>query len=186
MIIKNGVTYKNRKEWRLARGYQKKDEGNKYCPECGLYRSIEEFKKLTSPSALKRNPDGYYWCCNRCYKEKTWIVSPNEPINREIRRRDKLLRRVVLVESLYGLNEQQYMDKIEEQHNLCAICGKKYEGKVLCVDHDHRTGIVRGLLCGNCNLGLGNFRDDSKILQSAIAYLQKYSKQTGPSENDVP
>lgn len=160
-------------------------ENRKYCRECGIYLRIEEFKKLTSPSALKKNPDGYYWCCNSCYKNKTWIFSPNnEPANRKIRRKEKRLRRIISVETIYGLTEERYFEKIKEQGNLCAICGKKDEGRVLCVDHDHKTGQVRGLLCNNCNVGLGNLKDDIQILQSAIGYLHKYSKRAEPPEKD--
>ena len=160
------------------------DNNKKYCPECGLYLRIEEFKKLTSPSALKKYPDGYYWCCGSCYKNKTWVYAPGTPTNRKLRRKEKRLRRIASVEAVYGLNEEQYMAKIDEQKNLCAICGKKYEGKILCIDHDHETGNVRGLLCNYCNIGLGNFKDNIKILQSAIGYLQKYPKQPVPPEKD--
>ena len=52
--------------------------------------------------------------------------------------------------------------------NLCCICGEKQE---LVIDHDHRTGKVRGLLCGSCNKGLGFFKDNKKYLNSAIKYL---------------
>ena len=71
------------------------------------------------------------------------------------------------------------MAKIDEQKNMCAICGRKDESKVLCVDHDHKTGTIRGLLCNGCNVGLGNLKDDIQILQSAIAYLHKYQQQPG-------
>lgn len=151
-------------------------ENKKYCPECSLYLHVGEFKKLTSPSALKKNLDGYYWCCVPCYKKKTWIFRPeDEPTNRKVRRKQKLQRRTKYVETTYGLQEEKYLFKIKEQRNLCAICKEKQEGKILCVDHDHKTGEVRGLLCGNCNLGLGNLKDNVQILQFAIEYLQNYS-----------
>lgn len=161
------------------------DMKNKFCSECNLWLSIERFKKLTSRSALKRNPDGYYWCCDDCYKSKTWIFPlGEEPTNRKFRRRDKSARRIASVNSTYGLSESSYKELIEVQNNLCAICGKKDEGKVLCVDHDHKTGQVRGLLCNNCNIGLGNLKDDIQIFQSAIEYLHKYSQRPVPPEKD--
>lgn len=83
------------------------------------------------------------------------------------------MRRMSAVQTKYGLSENEHLALIKEQNNLCAICGGKDAGKVLCVDHNHTTGAVRGLLCGNCNVGLGNFRDNPKILESAIAYLLK-------------
>ncbi len=147
----------------------------KHCSKCNLYLDIDKFKKLTTKSALKKYPDGYYWCCETCYKQIVWTFNPGEePNNRQARRRDKRARRIDLVRSTYGLSEEEYMSKISEQENLCAICKKKDENKVLCVDHDHATDKVRGLLCGNCNVGLGNFRDNTKVLEAAIAYLERY------------
>ncbi len=148
----------------------------KFCPECNLYLDINQFKKLTSLKALKKYQDGYYWCCSPCYRNRVWVTTPeNEKTDRKTRRKQKLLRRVNNVEITYGLSAKEYIEKITAQNNLCAICGDKKEGKVLCVDHDHKTGKVRGLLCGNCNIGLGNLKDNIQILQSAIEYLQKYS-----------
>lgn len=81
------------------------------------------------------------------------------------------MRRVEAHFLRYGITEFEWQDLQKKQGNLCAICGGKQPGKVLCIDHNHATGAVRGLLCGNCNVGLGNFKDSPKILQSAIAYL---------------
>lgn len=147
----------------------------KFCPECNLYLDITKFKKLTTKGSLERYPDGYYWCCSECYKAKEWVYrAGEEPNNRKARRRDKRARRIISVESVYGLLEQEYLEKIREQENLCAICHKKDEGKVLCIDHNHKSGEVRGLLCHNCNIGLGNFKDNPEILEAAIGYLKKY------------
>ena len=56
----------------------------------------------------------------------------------------------------------------------CEICGEPQRPtRKLCVDHDHETGNVRGLLCHNCNLGLGAFQDRILLLISAIEYLQQ-------------
>jgi hypothetical protein len=67
--------------------------------------------------------------------------------------------------------------KIIEQHNgLCDICSSSSPGfgrKRLCIDHDHATGVVRGMLCQKCNIVIGNFNDDIDLLQRAIKYLKK-------------
>ncbi len=160
-------------------------ENKKFCSECNFYLPISKFKKVTTQSSLKKNRDGYYWCCSDCYKNKAWIYSiGKEPTNRKFRRRFKRERRIISVKNIYGLTEVEYTKKINEQNNICAICGKKDIGKVLCVDHDHDTGKVRGLLCNNCNIGLGNFKDNIKIIQSAIVYLQKYPKVVEPPGKD--
>ena len=58
----------------------------------------------------------------------------------------------------------------ERQKNVCGIC--KTPGKPLCVDHCHATGKVRGLLCRDCNLGLGNYKDNPVFTRAATAYLE--------------
>jgi len=71
---------------------------------------------------------------------------------------------------LYGLNEEEYNNMILSQNNLCAICNKPSD-KTLHIDHDHVTGRVRGLLCPNCNTGIGMLQEDLIILNRAIEYL---------------
>jgi hypothetical protein len=65
---------------------------------------------------------------------------------------------------------------LESQCHRCGVCGQIHSndtGQVLCVDHDHNAGEVRGLLCTRCNVILGMISDDINILQRAIAYLEK-------------
>jgi len=67
---------------------------------------------------------------------------------------------------------------LDRQGHACAICKTKHEnkrGKVLHVDHCHKTGRVRELLCTACNTALGKMRDDTERLKSAIAYLEKHN-----------
>ena len=76
----------------------------------------------------------------------------------------------------YGLSKEDFESMLEEQQNKCAICGFEFhdEGKSTRphIDHCHDSGNVRGLLCNNCNTGLGQFKDNPSLLQSAIEYLQ--------------
>jgi hypothetical protein len=68
----------------------------------------------------------------------------------------------------YGIGADDFDRMVAEQGRLCAICGRADPEHV---DHDHETGEVRGILCFNCNGGLGQFRDDVDALRSAAAYL---------------
>lgn len=80
--------------------------------------------------------------------------------------------------SNYYLTKEEYDDILITQDYCCAICGDVDSNKNLAVDHDHRTGKIRGLLCQLCNGGLGMFRDDSVLLEKAIVYLNnRYDAQ---------
>jgi hypothetical protein len=70
----------------------------------------------------------------------------------------------------HGLSLQDYRAMFERQGKVCGIC--KTPGKPLCVDHCHATGKVRGLLCRDCNLGLGNYKDNPVFTRAATAYLE--------------
>ncbi len=83
----------------------------------------------------------------------------------------------------YGLAEAEYRSMLEAQSGKCGIChsdGRDASGQArtpyrfLCLDHSHRSGAVRGLLCDKCNLGIGNFDDDPIRLEQAAAYLRRY------------
>lgn len=72
----------------------------------------------------------------------------------------------------YGLSEKQFQEILNNQKKLCKICHKpltKY-----CLDHNHETNKIRGILCHNCNLGLGLFKDNINFLNNAIIYLKNY------------
>ncbi|KKK92520.1 hypothetical protein LCGC14_2702080, partial [marine sediment metagenome] len=73
----------------------------------------------------------------------------------------------------YGLSMKQYREILTKQKGGCAICcSASNREKYLCVDHDHRTGTVRGLLCGHCNKGIGFFKDNPKLLDKASRYVR--------------
>jgi Recombination endonuclease VII. len=77
----------------------------------------------------------------------------------------------------YSLSEEDYGLLMSAQLGTCAICGITFSQKSMSdkphVDHDHKSGKVRGLLCGFCNRGLGQFKDDRHLLMSAVEYLDR-------------
>jgi hypothetical protein len=73
----------------------------------------------------------------------------------------------------YGITVEEYEFLAVLQEDRCAICGSIDPARQLSVDHDHQTGKVRGLLCGNCNVGIGMFQDDPYRLDAAAAYLRR-------------
>ena len=70
----------------------------------------------------------------------------------------------------YGITEQDYNDMLYAQDCCCAICGHSPDERLV-VDHDHSTGLIRGLLCDPCNLMLGQANDDQQKLINGAAYL---------------
>lgn len=71
----------------------------------------------------------------------------------------------------YGMSIDDYKDLLKKQDEACAICRTPAQDRRLAVDHDHATGEVRGLLCNNCNGGLGQFKDNLDNLLAAVRYL---------------
>lgn len=137
----------------------------KICSDCLFTKPLHEFH---------RKRDGRGQCHSRCRVCRNVRYHRETP---EQRRSDKLRQK-------YGLTISDYALLSEQQGHVCAIC-KRPETKVhnrsgevrfLCVDHDHETGRIRGLLCNRCNVGLGQFEDNITSLKNAKAYLE-YHKQ---------
>jgi hypothetical protein len=83
----------------------------------------------------------------------------------------------------YGITGADFDAMVEVQGGTCAVCDQKPEH----VDHDHKTGKVRGILCFNCNQALGNVRDDPAVLQELINYLRRHRAQLiGPVDEYAP
>jgi hypothetical protein len=84
-------------------------------------------------------------------------------------------------ERRFGITRHEYAKMFHEQNGVCAICSKPETAtrngkiKALAVDHNHQTGKVRGLLCSDCNTGIGKLKEDRNIFVSAIRYLDKHS-----------
>lgn len=92
------------------------------------------------------------------------------PVNAE---RAKELRRIRTLEG-YGITVAQWEALFESQGRCCAICrrDKFCGGRGWATDHNHVTGAVRGILCGNCNQGLGRFQDRPALLRVAANYVE--------------
>lgn len=118
---------------------------------------------------------------------------------KEVKRQE--YERLVEKEGLDAINERKKAERFKltieefrkmfiEQDNKCAICKQpetriftgrgRFKGQMkiakLCIDHDHKTGKVRALLCHDCNTALGKFDDDPDLIQSAINYLNKHKE----------
>ena len=133
---------------------------HKICTKC---------KKLTDMNLFVTNKQGKYqkqsWC-NSCRSE---YYKKNKPRLQHLVRNGMLKRK-------YGIDKQIYDNLLKMQNGKCAICGlqeKEHRNQVLNVDHNHLTKKVRGLLCNNCNRGIGHLKDSLSNLENALSYLKK-------------
>jgi hypothetical protein len=100
------------------------------------------------------------WCDQACSRA-------GRPQRLEINKRSKF-------KTQYGMSLEDYAEMLERQGGVCAFCGTteiRGFGKQLAVDHCHDFNRVRGILCGNCNRGIGNFNHDPALLAAAAEYL---------------
>lgn len=133
---------------------------SKVCKTCGIEKSdnsftVQVYKNKNWKSHLHHE-------CKECARKtgKTYKHS-----RRGI---DTTLRRN------YGITLEDFDKLFLKQNNGCAICGKlNKNGFRLAVDHNHKTGKIRGLLCSRCNSVLGNI-EDNKFLIKALSYLREY------------
>lgn len=132
----------------------------KTCNKCGIEKEEDQFEFS-------------YWKGKRRKKRPTCKQCRNLQRNKLDSRHGLGLKSIVL--RRYGLTIDDYIVMSRAQNDKCFICGKINEfgpwNKKLVVDHCHKTGKVRKLLCDKCNKGLGQFNDDPELLSKAIKYL---------------
>jgi hypothetical protein len=127
-------------------------DGHRHCPDCAVVKPLDAFPRS------KSGRGGFGGYCKPCHNARG-----KASIDKRGGAREYHLRR------RYGVGQADFNEMLAEQGGVCAICGAPDPQHV---DHDHRTGWVRGILCFNCNGGLGQFRDNPVFLAEAITYLK--------------
>jgi hypothetical protein len=140
----------------------------KLCTNCNIEKEFRYFSKDGT-----RNNGLNCWCKECVSKHhKEYYLLNQEKLKSYVKlpeTRKRAKRKYYYYK--YGITKEERDKMIANQRGLCAICGNKL-GKDICVDHDHKRGNVRGILCGLCNRGLGNFKDNERSLKKAIQYLK--------------
>lgn len=179
--VVNGKARSYCRECHRSYNYIPEKKTEKRCPCCQQTKPVEDFNRLGIRCQ---------GTCRECQNARSQLRNEaikKSGLNIEINRRDYRERRKwIRLRSRYGLTKEIYQQMVEDQGNLCAICKKPetesssphIDEMDLSIDHCHTTGKVRGLLCRQCNIALGRFREDVTILESAIAYLKR-SMQKG-------
>lgn len=160
--IKNGTHKPSHRSQARAETIGK--DGMRKCWKCG---NRKPFTAEFFPRDCRKGEAGLKGTCRDCAKSAV----KNATVRRS-----------------YGITLDELSELIEKQGCRCAICGEKFatewhamgKGSVgksrrAHVDHDHKSGIVRGVLCHHCNVGIGHFCDSTERLKSAIAYLEAKS-----------
>lgn len=137
----------------------------KHCKECNQWLALDKFGKASRKCGCRLSS-----YCKECRRKKEKIVRETYPD-----RCAKAVRKYMLKKK-YGLSLEAFEKLLEKQNGKCAICNMTtaescYEN--LCIDHDHKTGKVRGLLCPSCNVGIGNLKHSVALFNKAISYIKK-------------
>ena len=144
---------------------------DKRCPQCKRVLSLALFPKRT------HSPNGKHPWCREC-KQKYARKYNKLPAEQKKTRKRYLATR-------YNISLKKYEELHRNQNGMCFLCSKVEKpasrNTRLCVDHNHNTGKIRGLLCDNCNRALGMFGDDYRVLQRAANYLEFHN---GPEANN--
>lgn len=143
----------------------------------------------TAFQPMQKTGPGRKWCSESCrhvmggnaerLKRHLSDETPNQTLLEAARQE----RRRRVLKTTFGLSLEAYEKMHEAQNGLCAICHKPETAKnnydavtrKLAVDHCHKTGKIRQLLCTLCNQGLGSFKDDPVLIQAAIEYLKSHT-----------
>lgn len=146
----------------------------KVCGHCKVEKDLGSFNVNRSK---KNYAKGVYPVCKSCQSKKS-----KESYKRHKAKRNQSSRSYHLSRN-YGLTLDEFHALVEKQGQLCACCGEKQDYKRtdgkrqhLFVDHCHKTGEVRGLLCGRCNSGIGLLGDTAEHVKKAVEYLEKRIK----------
>ena len=151
----------------------------KVCSKCNVEKELDAFR-------FHKNKQCYANTCKSCNYERdsakrkargdaynatarAWRKTPKGMISN---RRGGWKRN--------GIDPDKAEAYLLAHHGLCDLCGKNVEanGKALAIDHCHETGDIRGMLCSNCNRGIGLLRDDYELIKKAALYVRKYRDVT--------
>ena len=147
----------------------------KKCKKCKTNKNLSEFYR----DKLKQ--DGRVDTCKVCasvYYRKHYQLNKDKYREWQIKNRNKDLEkyrkyyRDYQLKKNFNLTPEQYESMFDKQDRKCAICKREKSKSRMAVDHCHKTGKIRGILCLYCNRGLGLFQDDIELLKISIKYLK--------------
>jgi hypothetical protein len=134
---------------------------SKVCSKCKIEQPVSEYTPRYD------RPSGIRPCCKACQRVIDARRRKSESGIKKYRKKAWKLQGI-------DITYDEYAAKYEKLGGCCEICSIKLD--TLCVDHNHVTGAIRGLLCTPCNLGIDHFKESEQIMINAINYLQTYKE----------
>ena len=136
------------------------------CKDCFKKQSVEIQQRDPVKHAARARK--HYWASEENRQNAIEKSTQRYFANKAQRNFNAFKRSLV---KLYGITYEIYEEMLKQQNGRCGIC-KQLPSRRLDVDHDHVTGIVRGLLCSNCNTAIGLLKEDPALFAEALNYLQ--------------
>lgn len=140
-------------------------------------KSIAKWRKKNPDKVKEGNAEQYRKNRERDIKRKQKWYAKNTERGRESGRRwarnNKEKLRALRIKKDYGISVEEYNSLIVGAGTLCPICRKSFGEIPPCIDHDHSTGKIRGVICRRCNLGIGLFKESIDAFLNAVEYLRK-------------
>jgi hypothetical protein len=149
--------------------------GRTLCQECSDRENAKERLRYASSSSYRAKIQERNTLSRKLYPEKHRIRIAKYRKNNKARLENHRLIKT------YGITLTEYNDLVVKQGGLCSLCGRKTR---LVVDHNHKTGKIRGLLCVQCNLFIGFFKDDLGYLAQLCESVTSYMTQQSPIPSD--
>ena len=137
---------------------------SRFCSRCKIEKELE-----TNFYKVHKDKERRHTICKKCRSDQA-SYSYKHNIN-GFKDRSRRGERNRQLKRLYGISEEEWNKLFARQNGLCAICGVVPDRP--CVDHDHTSGVVRGILCDSCNIGLGKLGDTVESVRKALIYLEK-------------
>jgi len=143
------------------------NNGRYICPKCAREDSLKHYHNNKKPLTEEQKE-------NKKISNLKWKYT--------VRESGFTNQQIAIINNRYNLKESELVALVEKQSCKCGICKRELNKEVLnrtnksldlCIDHCHSTNEVRGLLCRDCNLALGMFKDNINNLKNAIKYLEK-------------
>lgn len=165
--------YRERVEEQRKRAARSPEKNREYMREY-YQRNKDRYKRTPEQQRIHNENRRRRYAEDAGYRER--VLADVRGVDREVKRDWRLRRQ-------FGIGAIEFDALLEKQGGHCAICPAEVGakgGRRLAVDHCHQTGKVRGILCSECNLGLGKFRDDLSLIERAAQYLRDAQTERTP------